>query len=311
MKNDDFVRDYRLGLTVRNIADKYDVSYEFVRKALKGKVQWRRKYISDLTDDQVKQALGMFDNEKTVKDIASWFEISPPAISRLLRANSRQPDCSSRKYDILRATPISFKQKQFLVGHLLGDGCLHRDGPNSMFKIGIGHRKEHSQYFHWKIAMLDPFVNAWRESPDKRGNSIMLNATTICHQEFKEFAKFYTPDRVKIVPKDLDMFMTPLALAVWIMDYGNLNSGVNMRISTMGFNHTDHIELQSLLKRVFDLRSKIMKFRYKSKVYEQLTLNKKNTIHLSDIIRPHVVDCMKYKIMSESSTTNMPNRETG
>lgn len=299
-----YIEEYKLGLTIKAIADKHHISYESVRKQLKGNVQWRRKYISDFSEEQIDKALSMFDNKTSVKEIARYFEISPPAISRLLLANNRKPDCSAKKYDLLRATSISFKQKQFIVGHLLGDGCAYKDGKNSMFKLTLGQCKKQEQYFHWKKAMLDPFVNTWRESVDKRGNSIMLQATTICHQDLKQFAQmFYNKSRVKQIPKNLDIFMTPLALAVWIMDDGNLNSGVNMRIATMGFSYDDHLELQSLLKRVFDIKSKIMFFKYKEKTYNQITINKANTQKLSNIIRPYVIDSMMYKIMPESSTT--------
>ena len=310
MDKDIFIEEYRLGLTIRDISKKHGVSYETVRKALKGAIPWRRKYLSDFTEEQVKKALDMFDNKKSVKEIANWFEISAPAISRLLKAYNREPDSSAKRYEILRATPLNLVQKQFLIGHLLGDGCLYRDGKNSLYKVSLSQKKDHEQYFHWKRVLLDPFVNAWRENRDKRGNSVMLNATSICHPDFKQFADmFYTSARIKIVPKNLDMFVAPLSLAVWVMDDGNLNAGVNMRIATMGFSHDDQLELQSLLKRSFDIRSKIMKFRYKSKVYEQLTLNKRNTQILSDLVRPHIIDCMRYKIMPESPTTNTPNSE--
>jgi len=299
-----YINQYKAGLTIRQIAIQNNTSYEAVRKVLKNKVEWRKKYISDFTESQITEAIRMFDDGKTVKEIALWYEISPPAISRLLHANNRTPDCSAKRYDILRASPINFVQKQFIVGHLLGDGCLYRDGNNSLYKISIAQKKAHAQYFHWKRAMLDPFVNAWRENIDKRGNSVMLNATTICHPGLKFFADaFYTNDRVKIVPKNLDLYFTPLSLAVWIMDDGSLNHGINMRIASMGFSPECHLRLQGYLKSVFDIRSKIMAYRYKGKEYQQITLNKLNTQKLSDIIRPHVVQCMKYKIMSESSTT--------
>jgi DNA-binding CsgD family transcriptional regulator len=299
-----YVKQYEIGLTIRQIAEQNNVSYETVRKVLKGKVEYRKKYVSDFTEKQITQILKMFDDGQTVKQIAKWFEISPPAISRLLKANNRKPDSSAKRYEILRATPISFKQKQFLVGHLLGDGCIYRDGKNSLFKVSLGQKKTHEQYFHWKRVMLDPFVNTWRENTDKRKNSVMLHATTIVHPGLTYFAnEFYKKDRVKIVPKNLDLYFTPLTLAVWIMDDGNLNNNVNMRIATMGFSHDDQIRLQGYLRSVFDIRSKIMGYRYKNKEYEQITMNKQNTQKLSDIIRPHIVECMKYKIMSESSTT--------
>jgi len=312
VKLDVLIKEYKLGLNIRDIAAKHNVSYEYVRKNLKNKVQWRKKYISDFTNDQVKKAISMFDSGQSIKEIAKWFEISAPAISRLLRANNRIPDSSARRYNHLRAIPINYVQKQILVGMLLGDGCLYRDGKNSLYKLSFGHCKKQKQYFHWKISMLDPFVNAWRENIDKRKNSIMLQTATICHQGLNSFADmFYDNQRIKHIPDNLDIYMTPLALAVWICDDGNLNSGINMRIATMGFTYEENIKLQNLLKRCFDLRSKVMGFKFKEKEYFQLTLNKKNTQKLSDIIRPHVIDSMKYKIMPESSETNMLNSKIG
>lgn len=298
MKISDYINEYKLGLTIREIACKYHTSYDAVRKELKNNVIWRRKYISDFTNEQIEKVINMFDGGCSVKQIAQTFEISAPSISRLLAFNNRVPICSAKKYNRLRNISISSKQKQIIIGHLLGDGCIYRDGPNSMYKIEISQKEGHEQYFHWKINMFSPFVNNWRRNYDKRGNSVMLHATTICHQEIKEFADmFYLANREKIVPKKIDIFMTPLALAIWIMDDGSLNAGVNMRIATMQFSHESHIELQNLLERCFNVKSKIMKFKYKDKIYNQLTLNKKNTQILSDIISPYVIDCMMYKIM--------------
>jgi predicted DNA-binding protein YlxM (UPF0122 family) len=301
---DIYVKQYEAGLTIKQIAEQNNVSYETVRKEIKGKVQFRKKYITDLTEEQKQDIINKYNNDVTLDSLSKEYKISTPTLSRLLKANNITVRCSARKYDLIRATPINLIQKQFIVGHLLGDGCIYKDGPNGIYKLSVSQKKQHEQYFHWKVAMLDPFINTYRENVDKRGNSVMLQTTTICHPGLNQFADmFYTKDRIKVVPKNLDMYFTPLTLAVWIMDDGSLNMGVNMRIATMSFSYEDHVLLQNYLKSVFDIRCKIMGFKYKNKEYHQLTLNKENTQKLSDIIRPHVVDCMKYKIMPESSTT--------
>ena len=301
----DIVILYEAGLTIREVAERINFSYEKTRQILKSqKVKWRRNYVSDFTPDQVSDILKKFDDKITIEEIAKWYEISPPAISRLLRAHNRQPVAIFRKYDILRQTPINSIQKQFIVGCTLGDGCLYTDTKHGNYKISFSHCKAQEQYFHWKIAMMDPFINTFRESIDKRGNSVMLQTTTICHKDFNIFAKmFYDENRIKHVPDNLDMYLTPMALAVWVQDDGSLNAGVNMRIASMGFTEAENYKLRDYLKQCFNLRSKVMGFKYKGKQYWQITLNKENTQKLSDIIRPFVVDCMQYKIMPKSSTT--------
>jgi DNA-binding NarL/FixJ family response regulator len=91
MKEEIYINQYKTGLTIQQIAEQNKVSYESVRKILKGQVEWRKKYVSDFTEEQIKSILEMFDNGKFVKDIAIWYEISPPAISRLLQANNITP----------------------------------------------------------------------------------------------------------------------------------------------------------------------------------------------------------------------------
>lgn len=311
MNEKDIVTLYEAGLTIREISIRINSSYESTRQILKkNKVKWRKNYLSDFTPEQIQCIINKFDENISIKEIAKWYEISPPAISRLLKANNRTPIISGRKYDIIRCTPLNSIQKQFLVGTLLGDGCLYKDGKKSNYKLSFGHCKKQEQYFHHKIFLMDPFINTFRENKDKRGNSIMLQTTTICHKDFNIFADmFYDKNRIKHVPLNLDMYLTPLALAIWVQDDGNLKCGVNMRIASMGFTEEENYHLRDYLKKCFDLNSKIMGFKYKNKQYWQIILNKENTQKLSDIIRPYVTECMSYKIMPESSTTQRQTSE--
>lgn len=305
MTNEEIKILYETGLTVREIAERLDKSYETVRKILKAaKVKWTRNYISDLTPDQVNDIINKFDNGETIKSLSKWYEISGPSLSKLLKAHNRVVISNLRKYDILRQVPLNSVQKQLIVGGMLGDGCLYKDSTKGNFKFSFGHCEAQEQYFHWKVAMLDPFINTFNKSVNKTRNSTMFQTTTICHQDLNFFGKmFYDENRVKHVPKNLDMYLTPLSLAVWIQDDGNLNAKVNMRIASMGFTESENYLLRDYLKSCFDLNSKVMIFNYKGKKYYQITLNKENTQKLSDIIRPHVIDSMKYKLMPESSTS--------
>lgn len=286
---------YKDGLTIAQIASKIGCSNEIIRRNLKNKVQWRKKYLSDLTSEEINDILKSFDKGISIDKIAQFYDFSPPAISRLLRANRRIPIINCKKYDILRIVPFNKKHKDFIIGHLLGSGCLYKDSKKSSYKMTITHNKKQEEYFHWKIAIMDPFINCWRENVDKKGNSI-LHTTTICHKEFNRYAKlFYDNQRIKHIPHDISNYITPFSLAIWIMDSGNLN--VNIRIATINFTYNENIILRDMFKSIFDIRSKVMEFKYKNKLYYQLSLNKRNSQILSNIIREFVIDSMKYKIL--------------
>jgi len=152
--------------------------------------------------------------------------------------------------------------------------------------------------------MLSPFISNFSINIDKRGNSIMHSATTVSHKGLNLFGEmFYDENRIKHIPQNLEKYLTPIALATWILDDGNLNEKVNMRIASMGFTKEENYTLIDYLKRCYDLDSNIRYYNKKDKIYPLIVLNKENTQKLSDIIRPYVVNSMKYKLMSESSTT--------
>jgi hypothetical protein len=204
----------------------------------------------------------------------------------------------NKKYDYLRKISLTNTQKQIIVGSMLGDGCLYRDNNKSNYKLSFSHCEKQHQYFNYKINLLSPFIISSNKSIDKRGNSIMLQTRTITHPELNEFANmFYDQNRIKHIPDNIEIYFTPLTLAIWIQDDGNLNAGVNIRIASMCFSESENYKLQYYLKQCFNLDSKIMPYNYKNKHCFHIVLNKENSQKLSNLINMYVVDDMKYKIM--------------
>lgn len=250
-------------------------------------------YLNSISDQTILNILEQFDSNKSIKYISNYFNISTTLITKILKINNRII-LSNRKYDYLRKINFSDLQKDFLVGTLLGDSCLYKDGLN--YKLSFGHCKAQEEYFKWKVCVMSPFITKFRESVDKRGNSIMLQTTSISHPGFNEFADLFYKDRVKIVPDNLEKYFSPITLATLIQDDGNLNS-VNIRLASMGFSKQDNQKLQYYFKNCFKIDSNLLDFKYKSKLYYQITFDKENSIKLSNIIRPCIVPSMSYKIL--------------
>lgn len=299
MNIEDIIEAYESGKDIRTIAKEINKSYETTRQLLKSQnVVWCRKYLRDLKPEEIKDILKKFDANITITQIALEYKISEPAVARLLRTNNRNPIGSMKKYEILRAVPISQEQKDLIYGTILGDGCLYRDGKNGTFKLTVSQCEKQKDYFLWKVQKLDPYINNWRRNIDKRGNSIMYHAATICHPELNSIANyFYDSNRIKHVPNDIGKYMTPLGLAVWIMDDGWLSNKTSLGIATMGFTYDENVILRNMLKEVFDIDSKVVQYKYKTRQYCKIILNKENTIKTSNIVREHIVDCMKYKFI--------------
>lgn len=243
----------------------------------------------------------------TSYEISEILNVSRVTVIRYLKKFNIDINPKQRKYELIKKIPFTKEQKEFLVGTLLGDGCIAPTGrKNKSYHFLVGHCEKQKDLLMWKKIVLGNFVNVINKRIDKRGNSIMYNFSSITHNEFRFFYNLFYQNGKKIIRDELINYVTPFSLAVWIMDDGSLNKGVNLRLSTDGFSKEDNEKLQYILKVNFDIRSKVCTYQRNNKAYYFISLNKENTIKASKLTEKYFVDCMKYKLY-RSSTTNMPN----
>lgn len=307
MKN--VVKDYEKGISVKEIADKYRITESQVRSFLKTQLNWYIKSVSDLSIEDCENIKKLYDEDHSVLEISDLFQVPAPSIIKLLMGMGvKRVYHKGRKYDILKQTPFSKKQQEFIVGTMLGDGCIRSSG--KLPRLCLVHSKKYEQYFFWKLSQLDRYFNLWREQEHPRKKSILLYSETLQHSGLKKFeSMFYDENRVKCIPDNLDVYMTPYSLAVWFLDDGTLNSGTNHRIHTNGFTYKDQLELKHLLKRCFNLNCKIMQRKDKRYI---LSFKRDDTVKLSNIIEPYVIPSMRYKLrlsLDRSSTTTCQTPE--
>jgi hypothetical protein len=103
---------------------------------------------------------------------------------------------------------------------------------------------------------------------------------------------FYHKGKKKISLK-IENYLTPLSLAVWIMDDGGwANPGV--RISTYNFELKEVKFLVSLLKKLYDLDCtvQILKNGTQSSIY----IKKESLSKLINLVLPYMHNSMYYKL---------------
>ena len=103
---------------------------------------------------------------------------------------------------------------------------------------------------------------------------------------------FYRKGKKRISPK-LENYLTPLALAIWIMDDGGwANPGV--RISTYNFNLDETQNLIFLLKKLYNLdcTRQILKNGTQSSIY----IKKESVSNLTKIVLPYMHKSMYHKL---------------
>lgn len=196
--------------------------------------------------------------------------------------------------DSLHLTPF---QRAVLVGSILGDGTLQvgKRGVNANFKVE--HGLSQKDYVWWKYKIFRQWVFtepkiSFRYKDDGTRYQKSFWFRTIRHPIIRELHKRFYQNGKKIIPDDIEHELTPLTLAVWIMDDGGYAHS-NLNISTYSFSKK---EVERLLKSIF-IRYKIQGryHRDRDKGYRTY-FNTKETKKLINVIKQYIVPKLRYKI---------------
>jgi ubiquinol-cytochrome c reductase cytochrome b subunit len=191
-----------------------------------------------------------------------------------------------------------------IIGSLLGDAYANKrsgEGVRICYRQSIRHK----EYLFW---LYNFFYNRGyasnlqpRQYTRTIKNKVAAQGKIYYGYEFNTFTfrnfnwihgMFYNNGR-KIIPQNLYEFLTPLALAVWIMDDGGwTNSGV--RIATNSFKLKDIELLQAVLKSKYKLETTIQKLYIKDQY--SLYIKKQSVNNLRNIVGSYIHFSMLYKL---------------
>jgi len=150
-------------------------------------------------------------------------------------------------------------QEQVLVGLMLGDGCLycHKSTFNPSLQVQRGLIDK--EYHDWTVNLFRPFVSYDKESQhyDKRTGKTyrFVRMNTRACSVFKNYYNQWYLNKRKRLPDNLEL--TPLTLAIWFADDGNMRASCSphrlvMKLSTNGFTITEAKRLSAMLSERFN-----------------------------------------------------------
>lgn len=194
------------------------------------------------------------------------------------------------------------EQRTVITGSLLGDGTMRvgRGSINANFKIE--HGLQQKAYVEWKHNLLKRLVFTGPRLSYRYSESGMKYAKswwfrTIRHPVLTQiYRQFYAGEGFrcgkKVVPQSVKQDLTPLALAIWVMDDGSYSKGA-INLSTYAFSVRDIYFLKECLQEKF--RVETTPTRDRDKGY-RLFCTRASTANLARIIRPYIIPSMRYKI---------------
>jgi len=183
--------------------------------------------------------------------------------------------------------------QQVLIGSLLGDGSLQRKG----FSNPI-YSEEHSlsqesyalwknQFFNFKISY--PTRTDLKRKANKTYQQICLFSRATPRLLNYYYRHYPSPERKKVVTREILTKLNPLGIAVWYCDDGSFDYDSNRIIlSTDGFSQQENLLIQDFFKTKYDIE-----FKFSGK---RIYCDVRNSTKFLHLIRNSIPQCMKYKI---------------
>lgn len=206
--------------------------------------------------------------------------------------------CSKIKSD-MRIGPHNRDIISVIFGSLLGEGTAERK-PGSGTQFTFFQEAIHVKYLLWLHNQLQtwgyckstvPTITKKLGKKGKIRKNIRFHTWT--YTSFDWIYDIWYVNGVKIIPQCISDYLTPLALAIWIMDSGVKDSGgLNF---TNCFSFSDCLLLVQVLDKNFGVKATIQSTGCSKK--NRVCILKDSMPKLKEIVGPFIRPEMKYKLL--------------
>ena len=205
--------------------------------------------------------------------------------------------------DYLKTIQFTPLMAEVLVGIMLGDGTLQRNGGTNCFlKYDQGYANRLVVQLVYLI--FEPYVG---KPPSIRYKTV--NGERKEHSvwfrtfRFKEFTRyqnlFYALNALgaveRRVPINIQELLTPIALAFWFMDDGSKDPS-GYYLHTQCFTLADVKRLQQALGNKFGLETSVCRDIKNEKTYYYLYIRAGSMKKFTQLIDPYIIEPMRYKL---------------
>ena len=193
--------------------------------------------------------------------------------------------------------PLSQKQREIIIGNILGDGSLEFSGFHGT-RLQIKQKEDYKEYVFW---LYDQLKNLCRSAPKQRKDNHQWYFSTRFLTELTELHQIFYPNGRKIIPKNIaDFIYSPLTLAVWYMDDGSLDwrpkDHYAFIISTDSFRLNEVQLLKEILKKNFEVEVNVFESLCRGKRYPKVYIGRNGRNNFFSLIKPYIFECFSHKL---------------
>jgi ubiquinol-cytochrome c reductase cytochrome b subunit len=219
-----------------------------------------------------------------------------------LYKKKRDYEAESKKYQLNNSVHDPFIISLF-VGILLGDA--HAQKRFTAIRISFSQSVIHESYLMHIWSILSTRGYCSRTLPttithkDKQTGRIYysLRITTYSFSSLNWLYDLFYHNKVKVIPENIINYLTPIALAYWIMDDGSKRKTGGLVLCTQGFTRNEVQKLSEALFTKFNILSNpaLKKGKTGNQLW-YLYIRKKYILHLQLLVSPYIIPSMFYKI---------------
>lgn len=213
---------------------------------------------------------------------------------------NNQPKVSRLK-GIYRIGPHNKEIISIIFGSLLGD----THGEKKLLGVGtrfsFNQEASHVEYLMFlhklfsKLGYCNPKLPVITTRLGRKGKiRKVAKFSTWTYSSFNWIYDLWYDNKIKHVPKCIDQYLTPLALAVWIMKDGT-KTGKGLKLNNNSFSYNDCLLLFKALNNNFNIKASIQSTGKKDQYL--IYIWKESMTDLIKIVSPYIIPEMKYKLI--------------
>lgn len=189
---------------------------------------------------------------------------------------------------------LSEFQRAVVIGSILGDGCLCDNWSKTNYRLKISHSIKQGEYLLWKYDILKDWVLTEPRVYEKNQS---ITVRTISHSQLTDLHNIFYKNKKKIIPRNIEELLSPIAIAIWSMDDGNIIrrkgnvSGYNL--NTQSFSFAEQGMLAKAMNDIWKIPIIIEKNQGK---YRLAIYARSDREAFADLIRPLIIPSLGYKI---------------
>jgi LAGLIDADG DNA endonuclease family len=195
-----------------------------------------------------------------------------------------------------------------MTGVLLGDGTIGMNGHHAL--LSIQQTDEALVNVLWSICNEDKLVNKkvqclyrFNKLTGKKKKVVYYFQTLTFPYFTSLFNEWYILDKVnnarkKILPANLEVYLTPMAIAYWTMGDGTFDKGRGQRIilCTDSFSLNEVNRLRSILLEKYNINSYVKASKSGQHIFHRIAISGDNRIKYQKLISCYILPSLLYRI---------------